>query len=90
MQNESYMSAYPAVAAFLAAHPGIARDPAYFLDRVRVNTGETWEPDERSRARQEIAEILDVPLGTVKSHLFRGLKELRNRIEGGGDGSLHG
>ncbi len=58
MQNESYMSAYPAVAAFLAAHPGIARDPAYFLDRVRVNTGETWEPDERSRARQEIAEIL--------------------------------
>lgn len=58
MSNEAYMSAYPAVAAFLAAHPGIARNPAYFLDRVRVNTEETWGMDERSRARQEIAEIL--------------------------------
>jgi len=38
----------------------------------------------------EIAEILEVPLGTVKSHLFRGLKELRKRIEGGEDGSLRG
>ena len=37
---------------------------------------------------QEIAEILGVPLGTVKSHLFRGLKELRKRIEGGEDGHL--
>ena len=39
---------------------------------------------------QEIAGILEVPLGTVKSHLFRGLKELRKRIEGGGDGFLRG
>ncbi|MDH4270390.1 MAG: RNA polymerase sigma factor [Candidatus Aminicenantes bacterium] len=39
---------------------------------------------------QEIAEILEVPLGTVKSHLFRGLKELRKRIEGGEDGHLLG
>jgi len=29
-------------------------------------------------------------LGTVKSHLFRGLKELRKSIEGGGDGTLLG
>ena len=39
---------------------------------------------------QEIAEILEVPLGTVKSHLFRGLRELRKRIEGGEDGHLLG
>ena len=39
---------------------------------------------------REIAEILEVPLGTVKSHLFRGLKELRKSIEGGGDGFLLG
>ena len=39
---------------------------------------------------KEIAEILGVPLGTVKSHLFRGLKELRKRIEGGEDGHLLG
>lgn len=37
---------------------------------------------------QEIAEILGVPLGTVKSHLFRGLGELRKRIEGGDDGPV--
>lgn len=37
---------------------------------------------------REIAEILGVPLGTIKSHLFRGLKELRKKIEGGEDGFL--
>ena len=39
---------------------------------------------------REIAEILEIPLGTVKSRLFRGLKELRKSIEGGGDGTLLG
>jgi len=39
---------------------------------------------------KEIAEVLGVPLGTVKSCLFRGLKELRKRIEGGEDGHLFG
>jgi RNA polymerase sigma-70 factor (ECF subfamily) len=39
---------------------------------------------------KEIAEVLGVPLGTVKSYLFRGLKELRKRIEGGEDGFLLG
>jgi len=39
---------------------------------------------------QEIAEVLEIPLGTVKSHLFRGLKELRKRIAGGEDGRLLG
>lgn len=36
----------------------------------------------------EIAEILKVPLGTVKSHLFRGLRELRKKIEENEDGHL--
>ena len=39
---------------------------------------------------KEIAEILDIPMGTVKSHLFRGLGELRKMIEGGDDEPLHG
>jgi len=39
---------------------------------------------------KEIAEILAIPMGTVKSHMLRGLRELRRRIEGGEDGFLHG
>jgi RNA polymerase sigma factor (sigma-70 family) len=39
---------------------------------------------------KEIAEVLAVPLGTVKSHLFRGLGKLRKMIEGGEDGHLLG
>ena len=39
---------------------------------------------------REIVEVLGVPLGTVKSHLFRGLKELRKGVEGGEDGLLFG
>ncbi len=39
---------------------------------------------------KEIAEVLALPLGTVKSHLFRGLGELRKMIEGGEDGHLLG
>ena len=38
----------------------------------------------------EIAGILGIPLGTVKSHLFRGLGELRKKMEGGSDEHLHG
>ena len=39
---------------------------------------------------KEIAEVLKIPLGTVKSHLFRGLAELKKMIEGGHDERLHG
>lgn len=39
---------------------------------------------------KEIAEVLNIPLGTVKSHLFRGLAELKKMIDGGNDEHLHG
>ena len=39
---------------------------------------------------KEIAGILNIPLGTVKSHLLRGLGELRKKIEGGNDELLRG
>jgi hypothetical protein len=58
MNNESYLSAYPAVATFLAEHPGVSRNPGYFLERITVLTEETWGMDERSRQRRETAELL--------------------------------
>jgi hypothetical protein len=34
MGNDAFLAPYPAVAAFLARHPEIARNPSYFLDRI--------------------------------------------------------
>ncbi len=39
---------------------------------------------------KEISEILKTPLGTVKTHLFRGLAELKKRIAGGDDEHMQG
>ena len=39
-------------------------------------------------SQQDIADILDLPVGTVKSRLYRGLIVLRQLIEGGGDDEL--
>lgn len=32
--------------------------------------------------QEEISQILDIPIGTVKSRIYRGLRELRSNIEG--------
>lgn len=58
MTNEQYLSVYPAAAAFLAEHPGIVRNPSYFLERIDVFTEEAWRMDERSRERRETGEML--------------------------------
>jgi len=84
--------------------PGVPSDVQERLERGDIKRRLEWHLAELPRkyalpltlfylegmSYQEIADILEVPLGTLKSHLFRGLKELRNRIEGGGDGSLLG
>jgi len=57
MTNESYLAPYPGVTAFLAQHPEVARNPAYFLERVNVPGG-GWMPDAATQRRREIQEML--------------------------------
>jgi hypothetical protein len=52
MNNPDYLSAYPTLAAFLEAHPEVARYPDYFLNFISAGTWQ--EPlDAESRARIE-------------------------------------
>ena len=48
MQDPSYLSRYPALAAFLGAHPEVAGNPAFFLEHVYM-PGEFEPPDAQSR-----------------------------------------
>jgi len=57
MANETYLSPYPGVVAFLAEHPEIARDASFYLERIYV-TGDGYRPDEAAQKRREIQEML--------------------------------
>ncbi len=57
MTSEPYLAPYPALAAFLARHPEVARNSAYFLERVSIGE-QNWVPDRESMRRREIAEML--------------------------------
>ncbi len=84
--------------------PGVPPDVQESLEKDDIKRRLEWHLAKLSRKHalpvtlfylegmsyREIAEVLEIPLGTVKSHLFRGLKELRKSIEGGGDGTLLG
>lgn len=56
MTNEAYMTPYPLLAAYLARHPEIARNPAYFLEHV--NSPSPFFNDPKSRQRQEFQQLL--------------------------------
>ena len=42
--NQTYLATYPALANFVAQHPEVAHNPAYFLDEVSL-PNERYEPD---------------------------------------------
>jgi hypothetical protein len=43
MRNESYMSAYPSIAEFIARHPEIAQNASFYLEQVYGGDGH-WQP----------------------------------------------
>jgi hypothetical protein len=48
MQDPAYLSRYPGLAAFLAAHPEVAGNPAFYLEHVYM-PGDFEPPDAQSR-----------------------------------------
>jgi hypothetical protein len=57
MSNEAYLLPYPGVAAFLAQHPEIARNPSYFLERVSM-PDYGWVPDPATQRRREVGQMM--------------------------------
>src|SRR5919199_685421 len=35
LDNDAYLAPYPALSSFVKAHPDVARDPGFYLDRFR-------------------------------------------------------
>jgi ABC-type multidrug transport system fused ATPase/permease subunit len=58
MTNESYVSAYPALAAFLDRHPEVARNAAFFLERIPIAAGGSWEWDRAMQEKRQTQEVL--------------------------------
>ena len=59
LSNQAYLAQYPAVQQFLAAHPEIARNPAFYLEFVRQSFDYTQPADPQSRAIDMWAGILE-------------------------------
>jgi hypothetical protein len=56
MSNPDYLAPYPALAAYLQAHPEVARYPAYFMDFVNVSN-DNWPDDPEQRARMRVLDF---------------------------------
>jgi hypothetical protein len=50
MRNQSYLTTYPTLAAFLQQHPEIINNPGYYLENVNAYL---WEPPQPPDARAE-------------------------------------
>jgi hypothetical protein len=58
MSNEAYLAPYAGVAAFLAQHPEVGRNPAYFLERIGGGEEFGFVRDAAAQKRREIQEML--------------------------------
>ena len=50
LQSQAYLAQYPALAQFLAAHPGIVHNPNFYFDFVRDNYDWNEPPDARTES----------------------------------------
>lgn len=57
LSNSDYLAPYPALASFLAAHPEVAHNPAYFLERVPGPEAPAGPTDARSEAMRMWREL---------------------------------
>lgn len=57
MTNPGYLAPYPGLAAFLAQHPEIVRNPEYFLERINVTVFDYYGSPGRQR-REEMFAVL--------------------------------
>jgi hypothetical protein len=55
LSNETYLTPYPVLAAFLAQHPEVAHNPGYFVGEYRVNE---WQNDPRRQVIQLMEGVL--------------------------------
>jgi hypothetical protein len=49
MSNSAYLAPYPGLAAFLAQHPEVTRNPEYFLERINSPNYNNNDPGHRKR-----------------------------------------
>jgi hypothetical protein len=56
MSNAAYLEPYPAIAAFLAEHPEIQRNPEYFFEGIHVGSG--YSADPRTQQRRDFYDAL--------------------------------
>jgi hypothetical protein len=71
MENEAYLAPYPAVSAFLAQHPEVTRNPAYFLERINASGG--GYPDQRTEQRRDFYGALGVTAALLMALVVLGL-----------------
>jgi hypothetical protein len=73
LRNEAYLAQYPALAAFLRAHPEVANNSAYYLQFIHIDRDE-WQPvDARTESIRMYRNMMD---GIGAFAIFAGVSAL--------------
>jgi len=71
MSNQTYMAPYPLLSTFIAEHPEITHNPAYFLENVNAPNG--FYNDPKWRQRQEFYGVLAGVAGFIAFLVITGI-----------------